>query len=428
MAVVQPRERALLVGVAIDGRRDECDASLDELEALADTAGAIVIGRVVQRRHRIDPAYFIGRGKAEEIARLCHEKGIDVIIFDHDLSPAQVRNLEQLIEKRVMDRTELILDIFAKRARTKQAKLQVELAQLRYQLPRLRRMWTHLSRTEGALGARGGPGEQQLELDRRRAYRRIAELERQLKRINKRVELHIHGRRELFTVALVGYTNVGKSTLMNALTNADVYVEDRLFATLDATTRTLRLRHGQRVLLTDTVGFINHLPAHLIASFHATLAEVRATDLLLHVADVSHPRMELQVAAVQETLRQIGVADKPVIIVLNKADQLPEYVNRDALRRRWNDACLTSALTGEGLDELKERIEAEYRKQRQVEVRLKAPSDALEIINWVYAHGVILNDEIGDGMLFIHALMEKKSETDLKIRKEYYEEKKLNDQ
>ncbi|MFA4029520.1 MAG: hypothetical protein GDYSWBUE_000547 [Candidatus Fervidibacterota bacterium] len=407
--VPKQRQRALLVGVFVDGAtaKDEFEASLDELEALADTAGAIVVGRVVQRRREIDPAFFVGRGKAEQIAEECDRSNIDLVIFDHELSPAQARNLEQVVKRRVIDRTELILDIFARRARTKQAKLQVELARLEYELPRLRHMWTHLSRTEGAPGVRGGPGEQQLELDRRRAYRKIAELQRQLREINKRVELRIQRRMDLFTVALVGYTNVGKSTLMNALTKAGVYVEDKLFATLDATTRVLVLKHGQKVLLTDTVGFINKLPPQLIASFHATLAEVRYADLLLHVADVTHPRMEEQVRVVEQTLIDIGASGKPTIMVLNKSDLLPPEVDREALRKRFCDACIVSALTGEGLEELKERIEAEYRRQRQTGAEAILPLSCGWLIRWVYEHASVLSEEVSDGLLRMNLLIEK---------------------
>lgn len=407
--VPERRQRALIVGVFVDGAggRDEFEASLDELEALADTAGAVVVDRVVQRRREIDPAFFVGRGKAEQIAEMCDRENIDLVIFDHELSPAQARNLEQVVKRRVIDRTELILDIFAKRARTKQAKLQVELARLEYELPRLRHMWSHLSRTEGAPGVRGGPGEQQLELDRRRAYRRIAELQKQLREINQRVELRVQKRSEMFTVALVGYTNVGKSTLMNSLTKAGVYVEDKLFATLDATTRVLVLKHGQKVLLTDTVGFINKLPPQLIASFHATLAEVRYADLLLHVADVTHPRMEEQMKVVEQTLVDIGASGKPTIMVLNKLDLLPPNVDREALRKRFGNACIVSALTGEGLDELKDRIEAEYRRQRQVEVEVTLPLSCGWLIQWVYEHACVLSEEVSDGALRMNLLIEK---------------------
>lgn len=378
-----------MVGVALNSR-SELEEELEELAALADTAGAEVVGVLTQTRKEIDPAYFIGQGKAEELARMCSELSADLVIFNHDLTPAQARNLEKLLNTRVVDRTELILDIFAKRARTKQAMLQVELAQLQYQLPRLRRMWQHLSRLGGGIGTRG-PGETQLEVDQRRAKKRIADLQRQLQEIQRQTSTRVQSRkeRELFTIALVGYTNVGKSTLMNALTKANVFVEDRLFATLDATTRVLYLPDGHKVLLTDTIGFIRKLPPHLIASFHATLEEVRTADLLLHVVDVSHPAMDEHIKVVEETLQEIGAGDKPTILVLNKADKLPPDWDKEALLRRYPNAVLVSALTGEGLDTLLLRIQDEFRRMRVVAVHARLALWAQSLIAFVYRNGVV---------------------------------------
>jgi len=378
-----------LVGVALNSR-SELEEELEELAALADTAGAEVVGVLTQTRKEIDPAYFIGQGKAEELARMCSELSADLVIFNHDLTPAQARNLEKLLNTRVVDRTELILDIFAKRARTKQAMLQVELAQLQYQLPRLRRMWQHLSRLGGGIGTRG-PGETQLEVDQRRAKKRIADLQRQLQEIQRQTSTRVQSRkeRELFTIALVGYTNVGKSTLMNALTKANVFVEDRLFATLDATTRVLYLPDGHKVLLTDTIGFIRKLPPHLIASFHATLEEVRTADLLLHVVDVSHPAMDEHIKVVEETLQEIGAGDKPTILVLNKADKLPPDWDKEALLRRYPNAVWVSALTGEGLDTLLSRIQDEFRRMRVVAVHARLALWAQNLIAFVYRNGVV---------------------------------------
>lgn len=378
-----------MVGVALNSR-SELEEELEELAALADTAGAEVVGVLTQTRKEIDPAYFIGQGKAEELARMCAELGADLVIFNHDLTPAQARNLEKLLNTRVVDRTELILDIFAKRARTKQAMLQVELAQLQYQLPRLRRMWQHLSRLGGGIGTRG-PGETQLEVDQRRAKKRIADLQRQLQEIQRQTSTRVQSRkeRELFTIALVGYTNVGKSTLMNALTKAGVFVEDRLFATLDATTRVLFLPDGHKVLLTDTIGFIRNLPPHLIASFHATLEEVRTADLLLHVVDVSHPAMDEHIKVVEETLQEIGAGDKPTILVLNKADKLPPDWDKEALLRRYPNAVLVSALTGEGLNTLLSRIQDEFRRMRVVAVHARLALWAQNLIAFVYRNGVV---------------------------------------
>jgi GTP-binding protein HflX len=386
---IAQKERAILVGVALNSR-SELEEELEELAALADTAGAEVVGVLTQTRKEIDPAYFIGQGKAEELARMCSELSADLVIFNHDLTPAQARNLEKLLNTRVVDRTELILDIFAKRARTKQAMLQVELAQLQYQLPRLRQMWQHLSRLGGGIGTRG-PGETQLEVDQRRAKKRIADLQRQLQEIQRQTSTRVQSRkeRELFTIALVGYTNVGKSTLMNALTKANVFVEDRLFATLDATTRVLYLPDGHKVLLTDTIGFIRNLPPHLIASFHATLEEVRTADLLLHVVDVSHPAMDEHIKVVEETLQEIGAGDKPTILVLNKADKLPPEWDKEALLRRYPNAVLVSALTGEGLDTLLSRIQDEFRRMRVVAVHARLALWAQNLIAFAYRNGVV---------------------------------------
>lgn len=404
---IAKKERAVLVGVALNGR-DDLDESLTELAALADTAGAEVVGILKQTRREVDPAYFIGRGKTEELARLCAERQADLVVFDRDLTPAQVRNLENSLNVRVVDRTELILDIFAKRARTKQAMLQVELAQLQYQLPRLRRLWQHLSRLGGGIGTRG-PGETQLEVDQRRAKKRIADLKRQLQEIQRQTTTRVQERKEraFFTVSLVGYTNVGKSTLMNRLTDAGVFVEDRLFATLDATTRILILPDGHKVLLTDTIGFIRNLPPHLIASFHATLEEVRTADLLLHVADVSHPDLDEQVAVVEETLQDLGAGDKPTILALNKADRLPPEWDRDALLRRYPNAVLISALTGEGLDELRRRIQREYERQRLVSVHVRIALWAQELIAFAYRNGIVQYISYNTDWVTLEAVMER---------------------
>ncbi len=404
---ITKKERAVLVGVALNGR-DDLDEALAELAALADTAGAEVVGVLTQTRREVDPAYFIGRGKTEELARLCAERQADLVIFDRDLTPAQARNLENSLNVRVVDRTELILDIFAKRARTKQAMLQVELAQLQYQLPRLRRLWRHLSRLGGGIGTRG-PGETQLEVDQRRAKRRIADLQRQLQEIQRQTTTRVQARKEnaLFTVALVGYTNVGKSTLMNGLTNAKVFVEDRLFATLDATTRILSLPERHKVLLTDTIGFIRNLPPHLIASFHATLEEVRTADLLLHVADASHPALDEQISVVEQTLQDLGAGDEPTVLVLNKADRLPPDWDRDALLRRYPNAVLLSALTGEGLDELRRRIQREYERQRLVSVRARIALWAQELIAFAYRNGVVQHIAYNTDWVNLEAVMER---------------------
>jgi len=350
------RERAILVGVALNGSREE-EENLEELRRLSETAGAEVVGITMQRRERPDATYFVGRGKVEEIKNLVREKKADVVIFDDDLSPAQVRNLEREIQAKVVDRTEVILHIFALHARSHAAKLQVELAQLEYTYPRLRRMWTHLSRYEGGIGTRG-PGERQLETDRRLVHNRIGDLRRRLAEIIARREQTVRARGDEVNVSLVGYTNAGKSTLLNALTGADARVEDKLFVTLDTRTRRWRLSDGRRVLLSDTVGFVRNLPHHLVASFHATLEEARQADLLLHVADISAPTLERQVQAVAGVLKEIGCDRHPTILVLNKADLPWQESAIPLLRRLYPDMLFISARTGAGLDLLDAKVRA----------------------------------------------------------------------
>lgn len=349
-------ERALLVGLLDEpgSRRSEADpaddpfspdpdaTSLEELALLAQTAGSAIVGELQQRRRQIHPATFLGKGKLEQLRELRAERAANVVIFDEDLSPAQARNLEEALECKILDRTELILDIFATRARTREAQVQVELAQLQYLMPRLTRMWTHLSRQEGGIGMRG-PGETQLEVDRRRIGQRVATLKRRLEVVERERETQSRRRSRLFRASFVGYTNAGKSTLFNALTRAGVLEEDQLFATLDTTTRRLGLGNGQVVLLSDTVGFIRKLPHHLVASFRATLGEVREADLLLHVVDASHPAFRRQMRAVDEVIA--GLLDGrevPTLLVLNKADRISQE-DAMSLRCAFPDAMVLSA-------------------------------------------------------------------------------------
>ncbi|MCS7082411.1 MAG: GTPase HflX [Bacteroidetes bacterium] len=367
------RERALLVGIVTPQvPRQKAQEYLDELALLADTAGAEVVGRLWQERRTIDPAFFIGRGKVAQLRQWVLESGAHLVIFDEDLSPVQSRNLEREIGVKVIDRTGLILDIFASRARTAEAKLQVELAQLEYLLPRLTGQWTHLERQAGGIGTRG-PGETQLETDRRLVKRRIATLRRKLAEIEQQRRTQRKGRSEEIRISLVGYTNAGKSTLMNLLSGARVLTEDRLFATLDTTVRQVYLAPNRRILLSDTVGFIRKLPAHLVASFKSTLDEVREADMLLHVADASHPQLEEQIRVVEKTLQEIGAAGKPVVLVLNKIDRIEDRSRVLALRREFPDAVLLSALRGIGLMELRGRllglVESGYEER---EVRIPA--------------------------------------------------------
>jgi GTP-binding protein HflX len=347
-------ENGVLVGHA--GRdREHMERSLAELVLLADTAGAKVVGTLVQRRGTIHPATFVGKGKLEELKLLVETSKAELVIFDDDLSPAQVRNLEKATERKVIDRSELILDIFARRARTRESRLQVELAQLEYTLPRLTGMWKHLERQAGGIGTRG-PGETQLETDRRLVRERIARLKAALESVERERETQRHRRRREFRAALVGYTNAGKSTLFNALTRADVFVEDRLFATLDSTTRQMVSRERDVVLFTDTVGFIRKLPHHLVASFHSTLVEAIEADLLVHVIDAADPDFHRQILAVDGVLDDIlGEPRPPRLLVFNKCDMLDE--DAIAALRAEHDGCLVlSARTGDGLDVLRTEL------------------------------------------------------------------------
>ncbi len=368
--IIRRVERAVVVGVQLPGRSSaDVDASLDELTALLDTAGAEVVERVVQRRDAPDAATFLGGGKVAELADLVAAVGADAVVFDDDLSPAQQRTLEERIHQKVLDRTIVILDIFAQHATSKEGKAQVELAQLTYLLPRLRGWGTALSRQAGGRAAGGvgiggrGPGETQLEVDRRRIMRRISKLRRDLAGYGRirDTKASERERNQVQVAALVGYTNAGKSSLLNALTGADVAVEDKLFATLDPTVRRLPLDDGREIVITDTVGFIAKLPHGLVEAFTSTLEESTRADLLLHVVDASHPEAESQILAVKDVLQEIGADQRPEQLVLNKIDQA-DRATVDALARRLRteldtEPVLVSAVTGEGLDELTERLE-----------------------------------------------------------------------
>lgn len=349
------REKTILVGVLLPDSDVSLDDPLDEIRGLAKTAGLIVVGSMLQKRREVDIATYIGSGKVEELKALVEAHEADLVVFDNDLGPAQTRNLERLLDVKVIDRTEVILDIFATRARTHEAHLQVELAQLEYAMPRLKRMWTHLSRYKGGIGVRG-PGEKQLEEDRRLVGHRIQDLKAKLSKVQARKEREVAGRSDAPTVSLVGYTNAGKSTLMNALTDAGVLVEDKLFATLDTRTRRWRFRGGGQVLLSDTVGFIRNLPHALVASFKATLEEARQADLLLHVVDASSPEAEKQIHAVKAVLEELGLADHPTLLVLNKADRVPDRSYLDVLKAHHRDSVAISAARGEGLDHLEQAV------------------------------------------------------------------------
>ncbi|MBI3831164.1 MAG: GTPase HflX [Planctomycetes bacterium] len=355
------REPTVLVGGYRQGDLLPGEEPLGELEQLAETAGARIVGRVVQNLKEINGATYIGKGKCEEIRQLALRTGAKGVIFDHDLAPAQGRNLDKLIGMKVLDRTDLILDIFATHARSRMAKVQVGLALYEYRLPRLKRLWTHLEGQKGGIGLRGGPGEKQIETDRRRLLKQIYDLKEELREIEARKERTVLARgHDHFLICLVGYTNAGKSTLMKALTGEDVLIEDKLFATLDTKTSRLRLGGGMEVLLSDTVGFIRRLPHDLVGSFHATLEETRSADLLLHVVDSSSAHARGQVAAVNSVLKEIGCAEKEVLMVLNKADAVPpdlELENR-LLRCEYPGSVSISALKGAGIEQLKNEIRA----------------------------------------------------------------------
>jgi GTPase len=391
--VEQPVERAILVGAP--GR--ELDATvaeehLEELGRLADTAGARVVGTVRQRLDSPHPKFYIGEGKAQELKDELAERQAGLVLFDEELTPAQGKNLEDLLGTRVMDRTELILDIFATRARSSEAQMQVELAQLEYLLPRLKRMWTHLSRIRGGIGLRG-PGETQLETDRRLISRRIRDLKAKLQVVAQRRATQRKGRADEFQAALVGYTNAGKSSILRVLSGSELFVEDRLFATLDPATRIVELSANARALLTDTVGFIRKLPHNLVASFSATLEEAGGADVLLHVIDASFPAWEEQKQVVEEVLAGMGLEERDVVLVFNKVDRLTHDEER-AFRERaaalfTDPAIFVSAVEPGGLEPLRERLLAELRARRP-EVRLRIPSTDGEALAVVYREGEVL--------------------------------------
>jgi len=382
------------VGVDSPGSPQE---SLDELALLTDTAGARVVDRLIQRRSTIEPSTYLSKGKRGTLAELIAQHKAELVIFDEELSPAQVRNLERDLQVRVVDRSELILDIFARRARTREAMLQVELAQLEYLLPRLTRMWTHLERQVGGIGTRG-PGETQLEVDRRRVRKKISILKEKLERIDRERETQRKGRGDFFRGALVGYTNAGKSTLFNALTQAGVLAEDKLFATLDTTTRQLGLPEEQKMLLSDTVGFIRKLPHHLIASFRATLLEVREADLIIHVVDASHPRHEEQIRAVEEVLSEILERDVARLIVLNKIDRLGEEEMSQALRLRHPDAEIVCAHSQGDVARLRDRLARELASTRVV-VSLNLPVERIGDVRGILRRGRVIRERYEDGRL-----------------------------
>jgi GTP-binding protein HflX len=385
-------ERVFLVGVELKSRdRAELRESLDELAELAQTAGAEVVSDGIQKMESPNAATFIGKGKAEEFSNFCKRHDVDTVIFDDELSPAQSRNLEKILECKILDRTALILDIFAQRARTREGKMQIELAQLQHLLPRLTKFWGHLSRQAGGIGMRGGEGESQLEADRRKVQERIDKIERDLDAVRRQRATQRAGRqRSNWPLAsIVGYTNAGKSTLLNALTGADVLAKDILFATLDPTTRRLKLPTNQNVLLTDTVGFIKKLPHGLVEAFKATLEEVVQADLLLHVVDISHPQAEEQIAAVNSVLAEIGANEKPTIMIFNKMDKLDGSGALNRLQEKFPHAVGISAATGEGISTLLAELGTQLRPTREF-LELRVPHEQSAIIARLHKVGQVI--------------------------------------
>lgn len=374
------KERVVLVGLMLKGQdEDDLFEFLDELAFLADTAGAKTVSKFYQKLDAPNPKYFMGKGKMEEVKAYVEEHDIDTVIFDDELTPSQLRNLEKMFQCKILDRSNLILDIFAKRARTAHAKTQVELAQYQYLLPRLTRMWTHLDRTKGGIGMRG-PGETEIETDRRIIRDKISLLKKKLEKIDKQKYTQRKSRGQFVRAALVGYTNVGKSTIMNLLSKSEVFAENKLFATLDTTVRKVVIKNLP-FLLSDTVGFIRKLPHHLIESFKSTLDEVREADVLIHVVDVSHPKFEDHYKVVAETLNDLGAADKPLIIVFNKIDAIPLFdfegqeehkqeqipITLNELKKTWmskgdHPCVFISAVKKENIEELREVLYNELRK------------------------------------------------------------------
>ena len=387
----QHRQKALLL--AIETRREDWEESLEELERLAETAGVEVVGTVTQKRDRPDSVTFVGKGKAQEIRQIKGDLGADVLLVDGDLRPSQQRNLEEAASMGVLDRTALILDIFAQRARSGEGKVQVELAQLNYLLPRLTGKGTELSRLGGGIGTRG-PGETKLESDRRHLRRRLRVLKAEVEEIGKRRAVERHRRQEagMPVIALVGYTNAGKSTLLNALSGAGVFVENLLFATLDPTIRRVSLPDGRDILFTDTVGFIRNLPHQLVAAFKATLEEVVDADVLVHVVDANHRQMAEQIDAARRVLADLGCADKPTIMAFNKSDVVPDRERLEERMSRYEHAVAISALARDGLDALLGLV-GERLEQSLVPVELILPWTAQDLLPEVHKRGRVLSED-----------------------------------
>ena len=407
-------ERAMLVALMTrDLHKELAEEHLTELEELSLTAGAETILKVTQQKSTADSAFYVGKGKAEELKQLIEMNDINLVIFDDDLSPVQLRNLEKLFERKIVDRSGLILDIFASRAKTKEAKTQVELAQLQYMLPRLTRAWTHLSKQYGGIGTKG-PGETQIETDRRIIRTRISLLKGKLDKIESQRITQSHGRKDFIKISLVGYTNAGKSTLFNLLTKADVFAEDKLFATLDSTTRSIELGKNKKLLVSDTVGFIRKLPPHLVASFKSTLNEVREADIILHVIDFSHPYFEDHIQVVEETLKELNCDKKTRLKIFNKIDAVGDKAKIDFIRNKYDNAIIVSAQRGIHITGLKDKL-TELTEETFVEENIDLEITNSKAAAAIHSLAEVLNKKYDENS--IHITYRTNKENSEKIKK-----------
>lgn len=397
---IEKPEKALAVSVQKKGYdRKLAMEHLDELDLLAETAGAFVIEKIYQELEKPNPSTVVGKGKLEEIKAIVDENQVSVIIFDDELSPAQVRNLERELNIKALDRSNIILDIFAKRAKSLEAITQVELAQLQYMLPRLTRLWTHLSKQYGGVGTKG-PGETQIETDRRMIRQRIITLKDKIKAIDNQKVQQRKNRESFPRFALVGYTNAGKSTIMNTLTNADVYVEDKLFATLDTTVRVFEFPNGQKALLSDTVGFIRKLPTHLIASFRSTLSEAAEADVLLHLVDINHSFFREHIKVVNDTLKALKIEDKPIILVFNKVDMMLDKYELVAIEKEFPSCIFISATRGINVVNLLDKMQILYHEKSNI-IKLVLPYSEMKLISQLYMIADVLKkDDLDEGIRF----------------------------
>ncbi len=407
------KERTMLVAVNLkDVSKHLVDEHISELEELADTAGADTIFKIIQSRNRFDPAYYIGKGKAEELAQLVELNDIELVIFDDDLTSVQVRNLEKLFNRKIIDRSGLILDIFALRAKTKEAKTQVELAQLQYLLPRLTRAWTHLSKQYGGIGTKG-PGETQIETDRRIIRTRISHLKEKLKKIESQRSTQSSNRKNHVRVSLAGYTNAGKSTLFNLLTKSDVFSENKLFATLDSTTRALDLNSSQKMLISDTVGFIRKLPPHLVASFKSTLNEVRDADIILHVIDMSHHFYEDHLKIVDDTLKEFGSEDKIEIKVFNKVDAVKDKSKIEFIRNTYKNSVIISAQKGINILKLIEML-IDAAECSFVEDEISIAIEKTKLVSQIHSLAEVISAKYNNGSVVLNIRTSKENKERIK--------------